>query len=349
MTSSQPQPKEAAAPGGQPLLSIRGLRTHFMTDSGTAKAVDGVDLDILPGEVLGLVGESGSGKSVTALSILRLVPDPPGRIVAGEVWFGGRNLLALSWDEMHRIRGREISMVFQEPMTSLNPVFTIGSQLTEVILAHEPAARQDEARTRAIEMLSAVGIPDPATRLTQYPHELSGGMRQRVMIAMALMLNPALLIADEPTTALDVTIQAQILDLMLEMKARHEAGAILLITHNLAVVAETCDRVAVMYGGKIQEVAPVRELFHNPLHPYTRGLLASLPRVDGEKTRRLPTIPGVVPDILQLPPGCKFTTRCPERFEPCLSVEPPLVEAAGGHWVRCHLHDDCHGYVGRTA
>ena len=196
-------------------------------------------------------------------------------------------------------------------------------------------------------MLTEVGIPDAATRMDQYPHELSGGMRQRVMIAIALALNPALLIADEPTTALDVTIQAQILDLMLEMKARHEAGAILLITHNLAVVAETCDRVAVMYGGRIQEMAPVRELFHNPLHPYTRGLLASLPRVDGEPAKRLTTIPGAVPDIHRLPPGCKFATRCPERFEPCYDLEPPLIEAAPGHWVRCHLHDDCHGYSGR--
>ena len=330
-----------------PLLQIRGLRTHFFTESGVAKAVDGVDLDILPGEVLGLVGESGSGKSVTALSILRLVPDPPGRIVGGEIRFNGRDLLKLSWDDIRSVRGKDISMIFQEPMTSLNPVFTIGRQVMEVILAHEPEVSRDKARARAIQMLGAVGIPDAATRMDQYPHELSGGMRQRVMIAIALALNPALLIADEPTTALDVTIQAQILDLMLEMKARHEAGAIMLITHNLAVVAETCDRVAVMYGGRIQEIAPVRELFHNPLHPYTRGLLASLPRVDGEPARRLTTIPGAVPDIHRLPPGCKFATRCPERFEPCYDVEPPLTEAAPGHWVRCHLHDDCHGYFGR--
>jgi oligopeptide/dipeptide ABC transporter ATP-binding protein len=332
-----------------PLLQIRGLRTHFFTESGVAKAVDGVDLDIMPGEVLGLVGESGSGKSVTALSILRLVPDPPGRIVGGEIRFGGRDLLALPWEEIRTVRGRDISMIFQEPMTSLNPVFTIGGQVAEIILVHEPAMRREDARARAVQMLTDVGIPDATTRMNQYPHELSGGMRQRVMIAIALALNPALLIADEPTTALDVTIQAQILDLMLEMKARREAGAILLITHNLAVVAETCDRVAVMYGGKIQETAPVRELFHNPLHPYTRGLLASLPRVDGEKVTRLTTIPGAVPDIHSLPPGCKFATRCPERFEPCPGVEPPLVEASPGHFVRCHLHDDCHGYLGRRA
>ena len=331
----------------QPLLQIRGLRTHFFTESGVAKAVDGIDLDVRAGEVLGLVGESGSGKSVTALSILRLVPDPPGRIAGGEIRFLGRDLLTLSWDEIRKVRGKEISMIFQEPMTSLNPVFTVGWQVMEMILAHESSTSKAEARTRATELLNEVGIPDAAMRMNQYPHELSGGMRQRVMIAVALALNPALLIADEPTTALDVTVQAQILDLMLELKARHEAGAILLITHNLAVVAETCDRVAVMYGGKIQEVAPSRELFHNPLHPYTRGLLASLPRVDGERAARLTTIPGAVPDIHNLPVGCKFTTRCTERFEPCSGTEPPLIEAAPDHWVRCHLHDDCHGYIGR--
>ncbi|MEE8543602.1 MAG: ABC transporter ATP-binding protein [Gammaproteobacteria bacterium] len=326
-----------------PLLQIRGLKTHFFTESGVAKAVDGLDLDILPGEVLGLVGESGSGKSVTALSILRLVPDPPGRIVGGEVWFKGSDLLALRWADIRKVRGKEISMIFQEPMTSLNPVFTIGRQVMEIILAHEPATSREQARTRSIAVLTDVGIPDAATRMGQYPHELSGGLRQRVMIAIALALNPALLIADEPTTALDVTIQAQILDLMLELKGRHEGGAILLITHNLAVVAETCDRVAVMYGGKIQEVAPVRDLFHNPLHPYTRGLLASLPRVDGERATRLTTIPGSVPDIHSLPVGCKFTTRCAERFEPCDTIEPPLVEVSPDHWVRCHLHTPLHG------
>jgi oligopeptide/dipeptide ABC transporter ATP-binding protein len=299
--------------------------------------VDNVSLDVMQGEVLGLVGESGSGKSVTALSVLRLVPDPPGRIVSGEILFKGRDLLKLPWDEIRAIRGKEISMVFQEPMTSLNPVFTIGMQMTEVILAHERRAKE-AAHRRSVDMLTRVGIPDAAARMDQYPHELSGGMRQRVMIAMALLLTPALLIADEPTTALDVTIQAQILDLMVELKARQEASAILLITHNLAVVAETCDRVAVMYGGKIQEVAPVRELFHAPLHPYTQGLLASLPRVDGLKTDRLTMIPGSVPDILDLPIGCKFVTRCPERFEPCADIEPDLVEITPGHWVRCHLH-----------
>jgi oligopeptide/dipeptide ABC transporter ATP-binding protein len=266
--------------------------------------------------------------------------------VGGEVRFRGRDLLKLSWPEMRAVRGKEISMIFQEPMTSLNPVFTIGMQVKEVILTHEPVG-DEQAHARAVELLTSVGIPDAASRMDQHPHSLSGGMRQRVMIAIALALNPALLIADEPTTALDVTIQAQILDLMLEIKRRREDGAILLITHNLAVVAETCDRVAVMYGGKIQEVAPVRDLFYNPLHPYTRGLLASLPRVDGEKADRLTTIPGSVPDIHHLPVGCKFSTRCVERFEPCADIEPPLIEAAPAHWVRCHLHDSCHGYAGR--
>ena len=327
----------AGGPEGPPLLRIRGLRTWFYTESGVAKAVDGVDLDIAEGEVLGLVGESGSGKSVTALSILRLIPDPPGRIVAGEIIYRGRDLLKLSWDEIRAIRGNEISMVFQEPMTSLNPVFTIGMQVTEVILAHERVGKQ-EAHTRAVDILSEVGIPDAAARMTQYPHHLSGGQRQRVMIAIALVLNPSLLIADEPTTALDVTIQAQILDLMMEMKERRAGASILLITHNMAVVAETCDRVAVMYGGKIQEVAPIDALFNEPFHPYTHGLLGSIPRVDGSKARRLTVIPGSVPDIHQLPVGCKFVTRCPYAFEPCPDVEPPLIEEAPGHWVRCHLY-----------
>jgi oligopeptide/dipeptide ABC transporter ATP-binding protein len=319
------------------LLSIRGLRTWFYTESGIAKAVDGVDLDIAEGEVLGLVGESGSGKSVTALSILRLIPDPPGRIVEGEIIYRGRNLLKLSWDEIRAIRGNDISMVFQEPMTSLNPVFTIGMQVTEVILAHERVSRR-EAHARAVAILTEVGIPDAAARMTQYPHYLSGGQRQRVMIAIALVLNPSLLIADEPTTALDVTIQAQILDLMLEMKGRRAGASILLITHNLAVVAETCTRVAVMYGGKIQEIAPVEDLFATPFHPYTNGLLGSIPRVDGSKARRLTVIPGSVPDIHSLPAGCKFVTRCPYAFEPCPDIEPPLIEEAPGHWVRCHLY-----------
>ena len=319
-----------------PLLEVRNLKTWFHTEAGTAKAVDGVDFDIYPGEVLGLVGESGSGKSVTALSILRLIPDPPGKIVAGSIRFQGQDLLQLSWDQMRAIRGKQISMIFQEPMTSLNPVFTIGMQLTEMVLEHENISHK-EAFRRSVEMLELVGIPDPAPRMSDYPHQFSGGMRQRVMIAMALACNPSLLIADEPTTALDVTIQAQILELMLKIKDQRKDAAILLITHNLAVVAETCHRVMVMYGGKIQEVASAKELFKNPLHPYTHGLLASLPTVDGEKQRRLRTIPGNVPSILELPAGCKFVTRCEQRLERCAMIEPELIETSPGHWVRCHL------------
>ena len=322
-----------------PLLQIKELRTYFHTEAGTAKAVDGVSFDILPGEVMGLVGESGSGKSVTALSILRLIPDPPGRIVGGSILYKGKDLLKLSWDEMHQIRGNEISMIFQEPMTSLNPVFTIGYQVMEVIFSHENVSKQ-QAFERSVQLLTLVGIPDAASRMNDYPHQYSGGMRQRVMIAMALACNPSLLIADEPTTALDVTIQAQILELMLKIKDERKDAAILLITHNLAVVAETCHRVVVMYGGKIQEIATVHELFKNPLHPYTQGLLASLPSVDGEKQKRLRTIPGNVPSILDLPAGCKFVTRCPVRLDRCAVAEPELLEVSPGHWVRCFLVGD---------
>jgi oligopeptide/dipeptide ABC transporter ATP-binding protein len=319
-----------------PLLQVNNLKTYFHTEAGTAKAVDGVSFDIMPGEVMGLVGESGSGKSVTALSILRLIPDPPGKIVDGEILFKGRDLLKLPWEEIRKVRGREISMIFQEPMTSLNPVFTIGRQIMEVVLHHEKISKK-EAFDRSVEMLKLVGIPDPASRMNEYPHRFSGGQRQRVMIAMALACNPALLIADEPTTALDVTIQAQILELMLKIKDERKDAAILLITHNLAVVAETCHRVIVMYGGKIQEIAPVHELFKNPLHPYTQGLLASLPTVDGEKHKRLQTIPGNVPSIMDLPVGCKFVTRCPVKIDRCAIEEPRLLEVSPGHWVRCFL------------
>ncbi len=322
-----------------PLVQIRGLKTHFKTEAGIAKAVDGVDLDILEGEVLGLVGESGAGKSVTALSILRLIPNPPGEIVAGSILYKDRDLLKLSWDDMRRIRGKEISMIFQEPMTSLNPVFTIGMQLSEIVFEHEGSSKK-EAFERGVEMLELVGIPEPALRMSEFPHQFSGGMRQRVMIAMALACNPSLLIADEPTTALDVTIQAQILELMVAIKEKRKEAAILLITHNLAVVAETCNRVAVMYGGRMQEVAPVEELFHNPQHPYTRGLLASLPTVDGVRTERLPTIPGNVPDIHELPVGCKFATRCQEKLQHCDQIEPELLEVSPRHWVRCHLMEE---------
>ena len=320
----------------KPLLQVRDLKTYFHTEGGTAKAVDGVSFDIMEGEVLGLVGESGSGKSVTALSIIRLIPDPPGKIVSGSIAYKGQDLLQLSWEDIRKVRGNEISMIFQEPMTSLNPVFTIGMQVMEVILQHNNVSRK-EAFDRAVKMLELVGIPDAARRMNDYPHQFSGGMRQRVMIAIALACDPSLLIADEPTTALDVTIQAQILELMLKVKDERKNAAILLITHNLAVVAETCHRVMVMYGGKIQEIAPVRELFRNPQHPYTKGLLASLPAVDGSRHSRLQTIPGNVPSILDLPVGCKFVTRCPERLDKCFTYEPPLIEVSPGHWVRCVL------------
>jgi len=319
------------------LVQIRDLRTYFDIEGATAKAVDGVSFDILKGEVLGLVGESGSGKSVTSLSIMKLIPQPPGFIAGGEIWYKGRDLLKLSYEEMYKVRGYEIAMIFQEPMTSLNPVYTIGMQLIETVLAHEDVS-EEEARQRAIEMLRAVGIPDPAKRLKDYPHQFSGGMRQRVMIAMALICNPALLIADEPTTALDVTIQAQILDLMLELKEKRQEAAILLITHDLAVVAETCDRVVVMYGGKVQEIAEIHELFTNPLHPYTQGLLESIPLPEKQQRKaRLKAIPGNVPSILELPQGCKFCTRCPVKIDICDTVEPDLVEVRPGHFVRCHL------------
>ncbi|MBI3269348.1 MAG: ABC transporter ATP-binding protein [Planctomycetes bacterium] len=319
------------------LLDVRDLRTYFRTESGVAKAVDGVSFQVREDEVLGIVGESGSGKSVTSLSILRLIPNPPGEIVGGEIRFKGQNLLALSWPDMRRVRGREIAMVFQEPMTSLNPVFTVGFQVAEVIRQHQEVSKKD-AEDRAVAVLEEVGIPDARRRLRDYPHQFSGGMRQRVMIAIALACNPALLIADEPTTALDVTIQAQILELMLRLKERRKGSAILLITHNLAVVAETCRRVLVMYGGKIQEIAPVKDLFRAPLHPYTRGLLGSIPWTDaeGHGPRRLRAIPGMVPDIFALPAGCKFCTRCDVKVPRCETEEPELRELAPGRWVRCH-------------
>jgi peptide/nickel transport system ATP-binding protein len=318
------------------LLEIRNLKTHFKTEAGVAKAVDGVDLNVYAGEVLGLVGESGSGKSVTALSILRLIPSPPGDIVDGSIRYKGQELLKLSWEEVRKIRGNEISMIFQEPMTSLNPVFTIGMQLMEGVLEHEGCSKK-EAFDRSVEMLTLVGIPEPSSRMNDYPHQFSGGMRQRVMIAIALACNPALLIADEPTTALDVTIQAQILELMLEVKEARKDAAILLITHNLGVVAETCDRVAVMYGGKMQEIGTAKEIFENPQHPYTRGLLASLPSVDGDKHERLKTIPGNVPNIHELPVGCKFATRCEEKLDRCDMEEPDFHQVAPDHRSRCHL------------
>ncbi|MES2765761.1 MAG: ABC transporter ATP-binding protein [Bacteroidota bacterium] len=320
------------------LFQIKNLRTYFTVGGQTAKAVDGVSFDIHKGEVLGIVGESGSGKSVTALSLMKLIPNPPGKIVDGEILYQDKDILKLNYEEMYKIRGYEIAMIFQEPMTSLNPVYQIGFQIEEAIKNHEKVT-DAEARERAIEMLRLVGIPAPEDRINDYPHQFSGGMRQRVMIAIALSCNPALLIADEPTTALDVTIQAQILELMLEVKNKRQDAAILLITHDLAVVAETCQRVIVMYGGKIQEIAEVLDLFDNPLHPYTQGLMASIPRPAAESAvrERLKAIPGNVPSILNLPTGCKFSTRCPKKIDVCETVEPPLMEITPNHFSRCHL------------
>jgi len=321
------------------LFEIKDLKTYFNTEAGVAKAVDGVSFDIYEGEVLGIVGESGSGKSVTSLSINRLIPSPPGFNAGGEVLYNGVDLLKLSYKDMRKYRGKDIAMIFQEPMTSLNPVFKIKMQMNEVLLQHNKGMTKKEATKRSIEMLDLVGIPAPAERINDYPHQYSGGMRQRVMIAMALLNNPALLIADEPTTALDVTIQAQILELMLEMKKERKEAAIMLITHDLAVVAETCERVIVMYGGKIQEIAEVHELFESPSHPYTRGLLASLPRPDKEKQDRLQAIRGMVPSIMNMPVGCKFCTRCDDIVDKnkCYNEEPELKEIKPGHFVRCHL------------
>ncbi len=318
------------------ILAVEGLQTHFFTQEGVVRAVDGVSLKIRPGETLGLVGESGCGKTVTALSILRLVPDPPGRIVGGAIIFEGRDLLSLPEEEIRKIRGRAISMIFQEPMTSLNPVFTVGEQVAEGIRHHQKVPKR-EAWDRAIEVLRRVKIPDPSRRAREYPHQLSGGMRQRVMIAMALALGPKLLIADEPTTALDVTIQAQILELLLGLQ--EEMGmAVMLITHDLGVIAETVDRVVVMYAGRVVEEASAKELFDDPHHPYTQGLLESLPRLEaGKGQRRLTAIPGLVPNLLELPTGCKFAPRCPKVVGDCWPTEPELREIRPGHWARCIL------------
>ncbi len=320
------------------LIEIKGLKTYFDIEGKTAKAVDGVDFHINENEVFGLVGESGCGKSVTSLSLLRLIPNPPGKIVEGEILFKGKDLLKLSNKEMRKIRGKDISMIFQEPMTSLNPVFTVGWQLKESIRFHQEGITEEEIENRAVEMLSLVGIPGAKRRLKDYPHQFSGGMRQRVMIAMALACNPALLIADEPTTALDVTIQAQILELMLKVKKKTHDAAMLLITHDLAVVAETCQRVAVMYGGKIQEISDIKSLFAKPLHPYTKGLLRSLPGFGDKKQKRLPTIEGIVPSIMDFPKGCKFNNRCEQAMDICREKEPKLKEMREGRKVRCWLH-----------
>lgn len=317
-----------------PLLRVEGLRVQFQTEEGTVTAVDGVDLILREGEVLALVGESGCGKTVTCLSLLRLIPNPPGRITGGRILFNGNNLLNKSEREMQAIRGNEIAMIFQEPMTSLNPVFTVGEQICEVIRLHQGVDKR-EAWSRAVEMLRLVQIPLAEKRMREYPHQLSGGMRQRVMIAMALSCHPKVLIADEPTTALDVTIQAQILELMQDLN-RRLGTAIILVTHDLGLVAEMAERVVVMYSGQIVEEGEVEDLFDDPVHPYTRGLLYSRPSA-GKKGERLYTIPGVVPDLVRLPPGCRFHPRCPVARKICREREPELLPLENGRKVRCWL------------
>jgi oligopeptide/dipeptide ABC transporter ATP-binding protein len=316
------------------LIRVKDLRTSFFTPEGEVRSVDGVSFEIGEGKTLGLVGESGCGKSVTSLSIMRLVPSPPGKIIGGEIFYRGRDLLKLGDREMRKIRGNEISMIFQEPMTSLNPVFTIGNQIGEAIRLHQGLGKR-ETRDKTIEMLRLVKIADPEQRVDDYPHQLSGGMRQRVMIAMALSCNPSLLIADEPTTALDVTIQAQILELMKELQEKL-GMALLLITHDLGVVAEQADEVAIMYAGKLVERARTEAIFERPLHPYTVGLLRSLPGM-AEKRKRLEAIPGVVPSPLELPGGCRFRDRCFKAAGICAEAEPLLVEKEKEHWVACYF------------
>jgi peptide/nickel transport system ATP-binding protein len=331
----------AEAAAVEPILDIADLRTWFFTRDGVVRAVDGVSFHVIPGETLAIVGESGCGKSVTALSILRLIPTPPGRIVSGAIRFAGRDLLGLSEAEMRQVRGNEISMIFQEPMTSLNPVLTIGRQIAETLTLHQGLGHK-AALARAVDMLRLVHIPEARRRIAEYPHQLSGGMRQRVMIAMALACNPKLLIADEPTTALDVTIQAQILDLMRELKQKIDA-AIVLITHDLGVVAEMAQRVVVMYAGRKAEEAPVSRLFRRPLHPYTKGLLASVPRLgaslDHERAPRLAEIAGTVPSLREPIPGCPFATRCAFATDVCRREMPAFDEKEPGHFAAC-FHSD---------
>ena len=337
MTAPQPQPSRDREGAGlsatnNALLEIRGLKTYFYTDRGVARAVDGVSLSIPPRSTLGLVGESGCGKSVTALSILRLIQSPPGRIVEGSIRLEGRELLSLSEPEIRHVRGGSISMIFQEPMTSLNPVFTVGDQIMEALLTHQKASR-DQAREQAIEMLRRVKIPSPDSVIQRYPHEISGGMRQRVMIAMALVCRPELLIADEPTTALDVTIQAQILDLLMELQETF-GMSILLITHDLGIVSDLASHVAVMYAGQIVESAATTELFSNPKHPYTVGLFESRPRL-GQRKQRLTVIPGTVPNPVEFPPGCRFHPRCSYAQDDCKRTDMTLEPVADHHLSAC--------------
>ena len=318
------------------LIQVKNLKTYFNTEAGIAKAVDDVSFDIYKGEVLGIVGESGSGKSVTSLSINRLIPNPPGEIVGGKIIYNNIDLLSLTHEKMRELRGQDIAMIFQEPMTSLNPVTKIKVQMNEILMQHLGLSNE-EATAKSIKMLDSVGIPEPGKRINGYPHQFSGGMRQRVMIAMALQCNPTLLIADEPTTALDVTIQAQILDLMMSLKEKRNDAAILLITHDLAVIAETCDRVIVMYGGKIQEIAEINELFSNPKHPYTKALMDSIPKLD-KKEKRLKALKGMVPSILDYGDECKLCSRFDPKDCACggTKIEPELIDIGNSHFVRCN-------------
>jgi oligopeptide transport system ATP-binding protein len=326
--------------GTQPLLEVKNLKTQFFTQDGVVRAVDDVSFYVMPGETLGVVGESGSGKSITGLSLMRLIPSPPGKIVNGEVMFNGRNVLTMSDEQVRSIRGNEIAMIFQDPMTSLNPVLTINRQISESLILHM-GMNKDQAKQRAIELLTMVGIPNPESRVDQYPHQFSGGMRQRVMIAMALSCNPKLLIADEPTTALDVTIQAQILDLMRNLQTETGAGVIM-ITHSMGVVAGMADRVQVMYAGHIVETASTEEIFANPRHPYTVGLMKSIPRLDARTKSKLEPIRGLPPDLIDLPDICPFVPRCNYAQEKCEQKNPPLLEVGPGHFSACWFWEDVH-------
>ncbi|MDP1804023.1 MAG: ABC transporter ATP-binding protein [Acidimicrobiales bacterium] len=325
----------------EPLLSIEDLRVHFHTDAGVVKAVDGISWSVTPGETLGIVGESGSGKSVSALAVMGLVPVPPARYESGRILFKGRDLIAAGEKERRAIRGKEISMIFQDPLTALNPVFRVGHQIAEVIQAHDKKVGRIAARAKAVELLAEVGIPNPKQRAREYPHQFSGGMRQRAMIAMALALDPLVLLADEPTTALDVTVQAQIMELLIRLQAER-GTAIVLITHDLGLVAGHADRVLVMYAGRVCELADVESVFYTPAHPYTQGLLGSLPRLDSRANERLARIVGHPPSLLAMPPGCAFHPRCPHALVPgvCRDVRPELEPVGDGHEAACHRTDE---------
>ena len=317
-----------------PLLSVSGLTVHFHTEAGVVRALENISFSIAPGEILGLVGETGCGKSVTASCVMRLIPTPPGRIVSGEILFNGRDILSMSDEEVRLMRGRDMAMIFQDPMSSLNPVFTTGFQVGEAIVTHEPSIAREPLRARVLDLFRKVNIADPETSVNRYPHMMSGGMKQRVMIAMALSCGPKLLIADEPTTALDVSIQAQILTLIRRLQ-REEGSSVLLISHDLGVIASMADRVTVMYAGSIAETARVRDLFDDPQHPYTRGLLGAIPRLDRDQGR-LAVIPGTLPNLMNLPQGCKFRERCAEALPVCAAERPLLTEIRPGHEAACH-------------